>query len=280
MLDPQSLQRLEHLRIVNNLDIISLTILIYDYVLNFSQELTLVWNAPWNITKTLFILTRYLPFIDMSLTVTYQFAPLFGREACFGVYQTTIWMFMAGIGIADGILALRTWAIWGHTRGLTITLVVIYSIFAVAEFLTMGLFVKSMEVIPPPAGIPTWISPACLVTGNTRIIVVNWAVLMAYEAVILGIILSRGYQIFALYGNLHLFSVVRRDGIFYYCYMFVLSFLNIVFVLMQSADFIFLFAVLEWVIHSVLTGHIIFHIRSEADSQGSSIELTDIRHSG
>ncbi|KAF8890384.1 hypothetical protein BD779DRAFT_1517249 [Infundibulicybe gibba] len=79
----------------------------------------------------------------------------------------------------------------------------------------------------------------------------------------------------SMYGNLRLFTMIQRDGVLYYCCIFALSLLNIVFAT-QKADFVFLFAELERVIHSVLTAHIIFHIRSGISDRNSRSELTDV----
>jgi len=38
--------------------------MIWDYALTFRMEVDLVWNAQWNFMKGLYLLQRYLPFID------------------------------------------------------------------------------------------------------------------------------------------------------------------------------------------------------------------------
>ena len=40
---------------------------IYDYLLTFNAERTLIWPSSWSITKVLFLLTRYAPFIDITI---------------------------------------------------------------------------------------------------------------------------------------------------------------------------------------------------------------------
>lgn len=40
-------------------------ILIFDYLITFNSELTLIWPTPLTYTKVLFLLTRYLPFIEI-----------------------------------------------------------------------------------------------------------------------------------------------------------------------------------------------------------------------
>lgn len=47
-----------------------LYIQVYDYMLTFEDERTFIWPSKWSIPKTLFLMTRYLPFIDLSITAS------------------------------------------------------------------------------------------------------------------------------------------------------------------------------------------------------------------
>ena len=37
----------------------------YHYLLNINREVTLIWYSPWTYTKILYLIIRYLPFIDI-----------------------------------------------------------------------------------------------------------------------------------------------------------------------------------------------------------------------
>ena len=45
-----------------------LSIQVYDYVLTIESEVKLVWYAQWNLTKLLFLVSRYSAFVDAILT--------------------------------------------------------------------------------------------------------------------------------------------------------------------------------------------------------------------
>jgi len=47
------------------------TMFIWDYILTFRMEVDLVWKSKWNIMKGLYLLQRYLPFIDTTWLVLY-----------------------------------------------------------------------------------------------------------------------------------------------------------------------------------------------------------------
>jgi hypothetical protein len=40
---------------------------IYDYFLTLDLEVRVIWGPPWSIPKSLFLLNRYLPFLEMLL---------------------------------------------------------------------------------------------------------------------------------------------------------------------------------------------------------------------
>ncbi|KZP03451.1 hypothetical protein FIBSPDRAFT_1055280 [Athelia psychrophila] len=48
-------------------DVFSACVLVYDYILTFNSEVTLIWGEPWKSLKVLFLLSRYLPFADTAV---------------------------------------------------------------------------------------------------------------------------------------------------------------------------------------------------------------------
>lgn len=47
----------------------------FDWLLTLEMEISLVWTSKWNVTKVLYFLTRYLPFIDSSIVMYREFCP-------------------------------------------------------------------------------------------------------------------------------------------------------------------------------------------------------------
>lgn len=50
---------------------------IYDYLLTFEREVSLIWCSPRSIVKTLFLLTRYTPFVGLSTMLYCTFSTTF-----------------------------------------------------------------------------------------------------------------------------------------------------------------------------------------------------------
>ncbi|KAF8996802.1 hypothetical protein BDQ17DRAFT_1329743 [Cyathus striatus] len=94
---------LEHLKIVNvgsttsYLHVSSFFLFLYEYFITLDLEVKYIWNSPWTLIKTLFLVTRYLTFIDTSLDIIRHFSPHLSAEACYRTFSTVTWM-----GIAEG----------------------------------------------------------------------------------------------------------------------------------------------------------------------------------
>ena len=47
----------------------SITLLIYDYILTLPMEVSLIWRAKWTVMKVLYVIQRYLPFEDTVIVL-------------------------------------------------------------------------------------------------------------------------------------------------------------------------------------------------------------------
>ncbi|KAJ3564397.1 hypothetical protein NP233_g8321 [Leucocoprinus birnbaumii] len=95
----------------------SLTVYVFDYLLTFEQELSLIWNSRWTWMKFLFLLDRYMMvpnFIMQTFlvgTVKYRGNIDCQHLALAWNYLCTIELFLSEI-----ILSLRLWAMWGNNK--------------------------------------------------------------------------------------------------------------------------------------------------------------------
>ncbi|KAF8995942.1 hypothetical protein BDQ17DRAFT_1330286 [Cyathus striatus] len=90
---------LEHTQIINYIRAATLAVLVYEYLLTFYLEVNFVWKRNWNVVKILFLITRYLPFIAATTSLTIQFLPHTSAVKCKMLYTTiaclSIGFFMA-----------------------------------------------------------------------------------------------------------------------------------------------------------------------------------------
>jgi len=76
-------------------------LLIYDTVINFTDEVNFIWLKRWSVVKVLYIITRYCAFVDASLIIWYYFRSTLSPEACRSVYEIVMWTYTFGINVAD-----------------------------------------------------------------------------------------------------------------------------------------------------------------------------------
>ncbi|KAF4585293.1 hypothetical protein EYR40_002130 [Pleurotus pulmonarius] len=229
---------------------------VYDYIITFDLEVSLIWfyHSGWSWTSALFMLNRYLPFVD---TVNGLWPPAHWH----GVKLT----------IPQVILTIRTWAIWHRDRKLAVVLLLFFAAVWGPTFAVMTIFTRSLEFGPAP--FPGFVG--CNFVAANQILFVTWALLMVYEAGILVLMAYRAYVGWSNGGgNTALFTAVYRDGILYYLYLFVLSLVNII-VIKVFPKYIILLAAVERVVHSVLASRVILHIRDLATRNPSSSILFD-----
>lgn len=269
-MEPQELLQLaqqfrigiDHSRLVNSFNAASITIMAFDWLLTFGLEYTLVWKAKWNITKILYLLARYLPFIDTSLVMYHQLGFALPEETCRRVFECTAFTFGVGMAIVELIFTLRTWAVWGRGKQFTWALFAAFAAVWSAIIIILGFYVKSLshEVSPAPHYL------GCIVKSPNGILSVGFIVLMIYDAGLLILMAIRAVAAFRSGGDSYLMRTVYSDGIIYYVYVFVLSLLNVIVITKLSKDFETLLLMLERVVHSTLACRVVLHIRQQASS--------------
>jgi len=264
MASPQQfITALEHLRIVTYFNVASAALLIYDYFLTFTREVTLIWPAQWNLMKVLFLLTRYLPFIDAWILVYNHLQRHPNVETCYQIFKAASWLFYVGTALPEIILTLRTWAVWNRDWRLTIGLPILFVCCWGPIIGFIIVFVKSLAFMPLT-------SPAllgCLVIKGSHIITLCWTLLLVYEFAIFLLMLIKGIQCYRNGGSSGLFRVVYRDGLIYYLYLFAFSLTNVIVVATVPPDLQVVLVLTERVLHPILGCRVILDIRNQVSNK-------------
>ncbi|KAF9460568.1 hypothetical protein BDZ94DRAFT_1311339 [Collybia nuda] len=193
-------------QIVTYLDLVAATILGYDYILTFRQEITLVWPAPWTIGKVLFFLTRYPVFAETSLVLYHQFAVM-GPNQCNLVFKTIGYQLGTGTLIAESILAVRTWVIWRKNGYIAIALVSLLVLFwtPVFYFLAQALNSLVFRIAPDPT------LPGCFLQSQKNILFAVFILISSFETIILVLTFIKCWDHFR-HTSSSLAKVLYRDG--------------------------------------------------------------------
>ncbi|OCB89035.1 hypothetical protein A7U60_g3843 [Sanghuangporus baumii] len=247
---------LEGLRISAYVDTASFTILVYDYILTFEDERTLIWPGQWTVTKVLFLFTRYLPFIDLSIPVIRHASKDLSPKACELSYQSSIWLINVGFLTAELILLIRTWAIWERSRLITVILGIWATLNLVAEFVVMGFFMTALGFTSQPHGLPD-----CLLTSGNLLIRSVWIILMVYEAGIIVLLAIKGSQLRRDLGSSALYRALFRNGTIFCVYVFALSVANVIIISALPHRLASLLASIESVTHAILAQRLLLTLR-------------------
>lgn len=243
---------------VTYLDIVAAAVLGYDYLLTFSDEVKYFWFSPFSLGKVLFFLTRYPVFGETALVLYHQFAVM-GPHKCDLVFKTIGYQLGTGTLISESILAMRTWVIWHRNPYIAATLIIGLATFwtPVFYFLAQSLNSLVFTVAPNPD------TPGCFLKSQKNILFVVFIIISSFETLILVLTLIRFIPHYRQ-KKTSLIRTIYRDGLMNYFYLCILSICNVVVLLTAPHGYTTLLSALQRVIHSVLSGRVLLHLREAA----------------
>ncbi|KAF9443565.1 hypothetical protein P691DRAFT_679289, partial [Macrolepiota fuliginosa MF-IS2] len=224
----------------------------FDLSLTFEMEVSYIWKAPWNMLKVLYIMSRYMPFIDVTAVVL---------SVCSRLLTCT-WGFLHNTGVL-GIFTLRTWAVWDGGKSLGIFLAVLFSTALLTVVVPFGLYLQSITYIASP--VPHLFN--CILQSPSILFSVSFAGAMVFDLTMLLLMTIRAVSSLRYGEKSDLMTVIYRDGIIYYAYAFGTSRLSRKILLeppnlsAQSVPLSIFFT--ERVLHSVLSCRVVLHIREQ-----------------
>ncbi|KAG2121324.1 hypothetical protein DEU56DRAFT_834519 [Suillus clintonianus] len=105
---------------VNNVFIVVLTSLMYDFATNLDEELDYLMGSRMTLAKGLFLGCRYIPFVLCALHI--QMALSQSIEACPGLSESNILFLGILLICAECIFVQRTYTLWNYNRRVLIAL--------------------------------------------------------------------------------------------------------------------------------------------------------------
>ncbi|KAF5348772.1 hypothetical protein D9756_009740 [Leucocoprinus leucothites] len=275
-LPPEVLSSLYHYEIGRYSDGAAAAFFIYDYLLTLNLEVQLIWESPWSIPKALFLLNRYLPFLEFILN---YFRDNVGGMApyCYFLLHVITWLYIAGIFLSEIILTLRVLAIWRMKTPLIIGSIILN----IVDFAIIGtvaeLTIHPLRFfdLPPFTGCLTMPSNSLLFIGF--IVATVYDVIRAVNQVMLVFMIIPFMSIKRKYAKRHksqCFEVMYTEGVLFYVYLLALS--TITFLLMYYfRDNLFTFVYVARILRAVLASRMVLHLRY-LYRKGSHMELTSV----
>ncbi|KAG1765774.1 hypothetical protein EDD22DRAFT_1049302 [Suillus occidentalis] len=249
----------------------SLAVLLFDFIITFDSEVHWTWGRGWGIMRIIFIVSRYLPFAGLTMTVYSSIASTHGGIPHHGIftalYDGVRWL---GIAASELLLVARTYAVWGcNKRFLTLTLM-----FTTA--ISIAVLVMS-DLGASESGDSTGVFEE----GQFSSII--YGLLMLVEIVLMTLTLYKRSKFYQL-GDSPLVTTLCRDGVLYvlcitrefwrfacvkallFFFLFaVVSMANCISIALLPASYTALLAGPQLVTHSVLASRILFNLRAMSD---------------
>ncbi|KLO17484.1 hypothetical protein SCHPADRAFT_163604 [Schizopora paradoxa] len=271
------LQIIDDAVLVKYFHVASVSLMAYDYLVMLPDEISHIWTARWTSSWGIifYLLTRYLAFVDASILTAFLFDPGIPNTQCATIYRAAAWFEFLGIVVAEAVLLMRTYAIWGQSRKILYILLLLATIMIpCAVVLEFDLSTLEFPRSPFPTIVP------CISSGGKSILYIDYALVLGLESVVIVLTIWVGVKQWRKEFN-PLTTILYRDAIIFASILFAASIVNVTLLAGTSSIALhLLFLEPQRVLHSVLTSRIILHLRIASAKQqeelqtGASVDFT------
>ncbi|KAF8876345.1 hypothetical protein BD779DRAFT_167389 [Infundibulicybe gibba] len=211
-------------RITNYVAVASLTLLAFDHILTFGEEIELIWKSRWNLSKTVYLLQRYFALISLSGLTAARL-----RGSCGQFYRVEGVAITVIICVVDFVLVVRVWTLYARNWRVfmflsTLTTLEIIAMMAVDETtITAGM--KGDYVL-------TASTTMLCNTPNTPLHIISFYPLapLIVTSIMFTMTLWKCASTLYEYRNNHMpiLSLFLRDGVFWFLAVFVVTLITFV----------------------------------------------------
>ncbi|KAG7089132.1 hypothetical protein E1B28_010840 [Marasmius oreades] len=266
---PVSAAFLSHQHIVTYMDVVSAALLAYDVIIKLDVEIEHIWMRKWSFLTVVYIIQRYLPFIDtMGLVLDHHFGAHLNEHYCTLNFNMAGWCYIVGMTLSQVILTIRVWAVWNRSVPVAVGFVLFFLGCWVPCYVLLGEFSRTGKFGPDPSNT----SFGCYLTSHPSL-VPFWALWLVYDSGTFMMILIPGLRAYRGVGRSELLKAIYQDGVAYYVFMFSTSLANMIGNLILPYDLTFLLFSFARVIHSLVTSRVLLHIRQVAWERSESFQM-------
>ncbi|KAH9894460.1 hypothetical protein C8Q73DRAFT_518016 [Cubamyces lactineus] len=249
----------------------TLVLVILDVVDTFSDEVALMWPSRFTVMKVIYFVNRYLPLFEIALSVIFLEPP--SLEVCKGWWTTMTIIYLTGCFTSEGILLVRTLALWEFSRvvlGILIALaiatvapclVVIQQYFRTIQYPSNELLIKTGCIMSISDGNSVWIF-GCIILSETTVVALTLLKACMTRAMI------------ANHNLPCLLHTMYRDGTCFYAIILLVSIANLLCMTLAPKEASSLLQLFHLVVHSSLTSRVLLNLRAAA-ARSSGLSLSD-----
>ncbi|KAN0088085.1 hypothetical protein V8E55_006706 [Tylopilus felleus] len=250
-----------------------ISIWILDYLLTFDEEVGLMTSqGGWGITHLLYIPTRFFPIIGSICSAYNALVTTRPQTTCVALYRFAEIILFLGMFAAEGLLLIRTLALWSHKKMICRALVVTYCIVGIVMFIcsTISTTLKFQTICAETTSSVT----TAFATTLSQVTVGMFSSAACFELVVLVLTLLHGYALRQSGRSIKgkVVAAVTRGNMVYTMSIFLTSIANITFFLLPLQDgWEGLLATFQGVLHGVMASRILFDLRDVLRDQGDTV---------
>ncbi|KAG1732015.1 uncharacterized protein EDB91DRAFT_1152945 [Suillus paluster] len=235
-------------------NVAGLGVLIFDYFLTLEREVRWTWTRRWNISRVIFVISRYMPFAAAGMT-SYAAIATRANEDCNNFSSASNAIHIISIVAAEGLLIIRTYAFWQYNKKFLAVLLVLASIC-----------IACAVSITQVANNPSSNSPTSDCTFQAdRSSAIQYGFLVAYQLLLMSCMVFKRYRDYRD-SDSRLVKVIFKGAMRYMTAMIFVSVVNIVITSAVPISYDMTMDVPQVVLHSVLASRVLFSLR-ESDQE-------------
>lgn len=221
---PEHLPPTLEIQLENCFELFGLSILFYDYMITFGDEVEYIWMRlePKARTLWLFFPNRYFFLLANTAMTALPFTSALTSQGCTQLQLTRQIALVINQGLVCLLLSLRVYALYGRSWRIAVSLLLSAALLG-AVALASQLFDR--HDLPPDA-----VQYDCSVpvsrTSAIRL-AVAWEALFVYDAILFGLTLFKTLQTRRRYGNIPIPAMVLRYGVIYFAVIALANAANI-----------------------------------------------------
>ncbi|KAG1842763.1 hypothetical protein DFJ58DRAFT_731922 [Suillus subalutaceus] len=244
----------------------------FDYCLTFEHEVRLFSSMGCrSIAHAMFIITRYVPIAWITSEIYVTLGPQ-SVETCLTTYRTAGGALVLIMTATEGLLLMRTLALWHHSKKI--------KRFLLASYLLVAISMLTCAVSPNFESVCAPTSTQSSVEEATRVEQLIMGMFVSAALFELTVVIATTYHSLTLrsagIGTINkLVSKLWRGSLLYALSLFAISIANIVsFSLPVSSGQSGIIDVFQGVLHGVMASRILFDLRDADRSEEDNFQLT------
>ncbi|KAG9219422.1 hypothetical protein CCMSSC00406_0005316 [Pleurotus cornucopiae] len=248
----------------------SASLLTYDFLLTFADEIRYVWGSKWSVGKALYLLARYPLLFNLIVQLHRNAGHDVSDPECHTLFALTGYMYLFGVLAAEAILVLRVWALWQQSKRIAVTLAAM-TVAGLAIGLTAVFKLEGGQFFVPRGTIVSLSYPGCIgVADSNNSTLASYVVLMVYELGIFLLMVINGIKGHLRVPTSSMMYVFYKDGFLYFASLLGISIINLVIILTQPPEFTNLLISTQAALHSMLSTRILLNLRHRSESMRGS----------